>query len=136
MFPVTKRKSFISRLIAGGIAAGAISISPADCLHTQTVDSPAISQIHAVSVVDCLHTQTVDSPAIVVQGTVSGDQGVISQSASMPVIDQVHSISVLDCSHSQAASSPTFAAIIYRGIIYFVSTKKDDTFVSKRRGIM
>lgn len=92
-------------------ASPSTPVEPNDCTHAHSVDSPAISQVHAIAPNSATHAHTAESPTVSTVGTITPNDCSHAHTADSPAVTQTHSIAPNDASHAHTCESPTVAHI-------------------------
>jgi hypothetical protein len=95
-----------NELTWGSAESGATNLTANDATHAHSADSPAITQVHALSAEESSNGHAADSPAITQVHVLAGNEATHSHSADSPAITQVHSLSANGGTHAHGSESP------------------------------
>jgi hypothetical protein len=84
-----------------------VDLTPADSAHAHAVESPSLTQAHALAPVDSAHGHAADAPALTQTHVLAPAGTAHSHAVESPVLTQVGDLSVADSQHTHATESPT-----------------------------
>jgi hypothetical protein len=101
-------QSLMSTPVASG---GAVTLTVQDASQSQTVDSPALTQVHNLAAADASQAQTVDALTLVQTHNLAVQDAAQAQAVDSLTLAQVHNLAVGDASQAQTVDQVTLTQV-------------------------